>query len=141
MLNVPEIKEVPSDDIIKKLLSPLERDIVDLYLEKVPLEAMSLRLALPQSTIMNILAKPEMQEQLRYLSESMNAIETMRLKGLCERMIGEKVALADEADSELSRKDILEVMKVYNDILSAERKAKEPRKEQNIFIDILNQVM
>jgi hypothetical protein len=128
------------DKAITQLLAPLEQQVVELYLQKLPVDTIALRLALPKSTVMTLLAKPEIQEQLRHLSESMNVIETMRLKGLCERMIEEKISLAEETDQALSKKDLLEVMKVYNEILSAERKAKEPKQEQNIFIDILKQV-
>lgn len=124
-----------------QLFSKTERDIIELSLGNLTVDTIALRLALPKSTILQLLAKPELQDHLRMLSESMNQMETLRLKGLCERMIDEKISEAEDNDTALTKRDILEVVKVYNDILSAERKAKAPKEAENIYVNILNQVM
>lgn len=134
---LPPTTDTPS----LQLFSKTERDLIELALGNMTVETMALRLALPKSTVVQLLARQEVQDHLRMLSESMNQMETMRLKGLCERMIDEKITLAEENDTALSKKDILEIVKVYNDILSAERKSKEPKEQENVYINILNQVM
>lgn len=133
--------EPTTDTPSLQLFSKTERDIIEMSLGNMTIDTIALRLALPKSTVVQLLAKPDIQDHLKMLSESMNQMETMRLKGLCERMIDEKIALAEETDSALTKKDILEVIKVYNDILSAERKSKEPKAEENIYVNILNQVI
>lgn len=141
-LTIPELLPLePIADPSLLTFSKTERDIIELSLEALPIDTIALRMALPKSVVMTILAKAEIQEHLKSLSESMNQMETMRLKGLCERMIEEKVSEAEENDSALTKRDLLEVMKVYNDILAAERKAKAPKAEENIYVNILNQVM
>lgn len=123
------------------LFSKVERDLIELALSNQTVETIALRLALPKSMVLQLLARKEVQEHLKLLSESMNQMETLRIKGLCERMIDEKIALAEETDSALSKKDTLDIIKVYADILAAERKSKAPNPEENIYISILNQVM
>lgn len=141
-LTIPELLPLePITDPSLLTFSKTERGIIELSLEALPIDTIALRMALPKSVVMTILAKPEIQEHLKLLSESMNQMETLRLKGLCERMIEEKVSEAEENDSALTKRDLLEVMKVYNDILVAERKAKAPKAEENIYVNILNQVM
>lgn len=130
-------KDTPS----LQLFSKTERDVIELSLESLTVDVIALRLALPKSAVLQILSKPDIQDHLKMLSESMNQMETMRLKGLCERMIDEKVSEAEENNTALTKRDILEVIKVYNDILSAERKAKAPKEQENVYINILNQVI
>lgn len=142
-LTVPELltPDVSTDTPSLLTFSKLERDIIELSLEALPPDTIALRLALPKSAVMAILAKPDVQEHLKMLSESMNQLETLRLKGLCERMIDEKISQAEENDEALTKRDLLEVMKVYNDILAAERKAKAPKAEENVYVNILNQII
>jgi len=141
-LTIPSLDIEPTMDTPSlQLFSKTERDIIELSLNNLTVDTIALRLAMPKSAILQILAKVNIQDHLRMLSESMNQMETMRLKGLCERMIDEKISEAEESDQALTKKDILEVVKVYNDILSAERKAKAPKEQENIYINILNQVI
>jgi len=141
-LTIPSLDIEPTMDTPSlQLFSKTERDIIELSLSNLTVDTIALRLAIPKSAILQILAKVNIQDHLRMLSESMNQMETMRLKGLCERMIDEKISEAEESDQALTKKDILEVVKVYNDILSAERKAKAPKEQENIYINILNQVI
>lgn len=129
--------EVPSLQLFNKT----ERSVIELSLEGLDINTIALRLALPKSTVASILAKSDVQDHLRELSEAMNQIETMRLKAICERMLDEKLAEAEENGTSLTKRDALEVIKVYHDIVSTERKSKAPKEEQNIYVNILNQVM
>ena len=136
-----EVLEPTTETPSLQLFSKVERDLIELALSNQTVETIALRLAMPKSTVLQLLARKEVQEHLKLLSESMNQMETLRIKGLCERMIDEKIALAEETDSALSKKDTLDIIKVYADILAAERKSKAPVEAENIYINILNSVM
>jgi hypothetical protein len=131
------LEETPS----LQLFSKTERLLIELTLENLTVDVIALRLALPKGTVIALLSKPDIQEHLRVLSEAMNQMETLRLKGLCERMLDEKLSEAEENGTSITKKDALEIVKVYHDIVSAERKSKQPKEEQNIYLNILTQVM
>ena len=124
-----------------QLFTKTERALIELSLEGLDVNTIALRLALPKSTVMALLAKSDVQDHLRELSESVNQMETLRLKAICERMLDEKLSEAEENGTSLTKRDALEVIKVYHDIVSAERKSRQPKEEQNIYVNILNQVM
>jgi len=139
---MPVVAEIAEDiDTGLAVFSAIERKVIELALDTHSPDTIALRLALPVSIVRSILARKDIKEHLQYLSTELNATEVLRLKGLYGKLLDSRLTEADGDLSKLSRRDTLDIMKAYQDLLMAERKSQKPEQEQNIFVNILNQVM
>jgi hypothetical protein len=142
----PEPIALPELDTIEETKSlqvfkPLERQVIELALDALSPDTIALRTALPVSVVRAILARKDVKEHLEFLSTELNAAEVIRLKSLYGKVLDARIEEADGDLSKLSKRDTLDIMKAYQELLVAERKAQKPEQEQNVFINILNQVM
>ena len=140
-LDPPEHKDDLEDTIIPSLalFKPMERKVIELASRSNSLGDISLKLALPLSTVEAILCRKDVQEHLVMLSDAMNQVSMMRLKGILQESIESRIEGTDDM-ADISRKDTLELIKAYADIITSERKLKAPEKEQNIYLNILQSV-
>ena len=133
----PDIKtQLPSLALFPKV----EQDIIEAYLKTPNPDAISLTLAIPKSAILAVLKRKDVREHIESLKEILDNARIDRLKALLEDTIDARL---DEVENlaDLSRKDTLEVIKVYQDLLLTEKKGRKPEAEQNVYVNILNQVI
>ncbi len=130
----------PTDLPSLKLFPKMEQRIMDLYMEDPSLHAIALKCALPVVVVMAVVKRRDVREHLEALIEIRDTARIEKLKLILEGAIEARV---DEVDSlaDVSKKDTLEILKVYSDILATEKKSRKPDAEQNVYVNILNQVM
>ncbi len=133
---LPEVTEQPS----ALLLKPLERAVIEAFLEGSSEADIALRLALPRSTITAILSDKVVQEELRVAQEALNDRRLARISNILDSIVEARVEEFENA-SESSKKDLADLLKIHGDLLIADRKSRKPDAEQNTYINILSQVM
>jgi hypothetical protein len=133
---LPEVTIAPST----KLLDTVHQDILELLVKSVSIPDIALRLRLPESTVRAIAVRKDTQDSLRLLTESMDELRILKLKNWYEGVIDDRIADTDNL-GETTRKDTLEVVKGYQDLLLQEKKQRKPEAEQNIYVNILQQIM
>ena len=133
---LPEVTVQPS----KLLLQESEQSILEFMLKGLSIEDIALRMGMTTAMVRSIVTRKDMQEELRVMTESLDELRISRLKGILESVIDARL---DEVENpgEATKKDLLDVLKVYQDLLSSEKKSRKPTEEQNIYVNILNQVM
>jgi len=142
-LDPPELIELPESIQILpslNLFKPLEQDIIELRVKGSSPADISLRLAIPTSTIIEILKRKDVKEHVEQLLELLDQARIDKLKGWFEEVIDDRISEVDSA-GESTRKDTLEVVKAYADLLTSEKKSRKPQEADNIYVSILNQVM
>ena len=139
---IPEA--IPEDTIATEdklmVFKPMERQVIEHALDGSSPDTIALRLALPVSTVRSILSRKDTKEYLQHLSEELNAMEVMRLKSMYTKLLDARLEEADGDIAKVSRKDTIDIMKAYQELLIAERKSQKPDQEQNIFVSILSQI-
>lgn len=133
------LEDLPKPALTNLLVS-LDQDIVDLALKGYTPEDMALRLALPTSTILATLKRKGIQDAISTSQESLDELRLAKLKTWYGDVLDARIEDAESA-GESTRKDTLEVVKAYGDLLMAEKKNRKPEGEQNIYLNILNSVM
>lgn len=147
LIDAPAVQEDPIEvveyDPKDKLLvfSNTERRIIELALSNNSADTIALKMALPPLAIKKILAREDISGYIRSISEELNAMEVARLKSLYASMIDARVEEGDGDMSKVSKKDTLDIMKAYGELIMSERKTKVEDKENNVFVNILNQIM
>lgn len=130
--HLPEVTEQPS----RLLLQPLEQQVLELVAQNVQVEDIALRLATPVSVIRSVMSKKDFKQELEHLDD----LRAHKLKSLLEGMIDARLE-DNENLGEVSRKDTLDIIKTYSDLLTSERKSRKPEEQQSVYISILNSVM
>lgn len=129
---LPEVTEQPS----RLMLQPIEQQVLELVAQNVQIEDIALRLAAPVSVIRSVMSKKEFKQELEHLDD----LRAHKLKSLLEGMIDARLEDTENL-GEVSRKDTLDIIKTYSDLLTSERKARKPEEQQSVYINILNSVM
>lgn len=129
---LPEVTEQPS----RLLLQPIEQQVLELVAQNVQLQDIALRLAVPVTVIRAIMSKKDFQRELEHIDD----LRAHKLKNILEGIIDARL---DEVENpaEATKKDLVDVIKVYSDLLSSEKKSRKPEEQQSVYINILNQVM
>ena len=125
---------------IVELLPSLEQDIVELVLRGFSPEDISLRLVIPRTTIMATLRRKDIQDAISSTQEILDEVRISKLKNWYGEVLDARIEDAENA-GESTRKDTLDIVKAYGDLLLAEKKGRKPDAEQNIYLNILNKVM
>lgn len=131
--------DTPVPQIIE-LLPSLEQDIVELVLRGVTPEDISLRLVIPKTVVMATLKRKDIQDAISNTQEILDEVRISKLKNWYGEVLDARIEDAENA-GESTRKDTLDVVKAYGDLLLAEKKGRKPEAEQNIYLNILNKVM
>ena len=129
---LPEVTEQPS----RLLLQPIEQQVLELVAQNVQIEDIALRLATPVSVIRSITSKKDFKQELEHLDD----LKSLKLKNILDSIIDARLN-EFENPAEATKKDLVDVIKVYGDLLTSDRKARKPEEQQSVYINILNQVM
>lgn len=132
LLTLPEVTEQPS----RLMLQPIEQQVLELVAQNVQIEDIALRLATPVSVIRSVMSKKDFKQELEHLDD----LRAHKLKSLLEGMIDARLEDTENL-GEVSRKDTLDIIKTYSDLLTSERKSRKPEEQQSVYINILNSVM
>ena len=127
-------------DILKSF-SPLERRMIELTTNGDSLDIVSLKVALPVSVVKTFISRKDVRDHIKSLSESLNEMGLLRIKAIYSKMLDARMDEVDGDMSQLSKKDTLDVIKAYQELIIAERKSMKPETQQNVFVNILNQIM
>jgi hypothetical protein len=133
---LPEVTKQPS----ALLLQPIEQDVIAFSVQGLSVDDIALRLATPKSVIQGILVRKDVQEELRVAIESMNDRRLNRINSIIDTIVDARLE-EYENPSEATKRDLVDILKIQGDLLSAEKKSRKPDAEQNIYVNILNQVM
>jgi len=136
---LPDTSALPVPQLTDLLVS-IDQDIVDMALKGFTPADMALRLVVPQSTILSTLKRKDIQEAISQSQEALDELRLSKLKSWYGDVLDARIEEVENA-GESTRKDTLEVVKAYGDLLIAEKKSRKPEAEQNIYLNILNQVM
>ena len=133
---LPEVTKQPS----ALLLQPMEQDVIAFSVQGLSLDDMALRLATPKSVIQAILSRKGVQEELRVAIEAMNDRRLNRINSILDNIVDARLE-EYENPSEATKRDLVDILKIQGDLLAAEKKSRKLDTEQNVYINILNQVM
>jgi len=123
--------------------SALEKSILEYSLSGTPIGQMSYKLGIPEGHIRTFIRRPKVKEYLKEVREAMVEIDQLMLSDTLRRIVGDRIngMEEDEDFSNLSRKDTLDVIKVFMELNQATAKGQEKAQETNIFTSIYAQVM
>ena len=130
---------IPVEDSLRAF-KPIEQKIIEYTIAGDSADTIALKTALPVSTVHQLRSRSDIKDYIVLLRDSIQENELARLQGLYGKMIDARVDSVDDL-ADLSRKDTLDMMKAYQDLLLASKKLQKPEAEGNIFVNILQQVM
>jgi predicted transcriptional regulator len=119
----------------------VERQILGYILEGVSVEAISLKVGVTPAAIRGFLRKPKVKEYIKELREAAAEIDHMMLTSLTRGIIQQRVEESEGDLSNLTRKDTLDVIKLFSEITSQTLKGAKDEKEQDVFVNIYNQIL
>ena len=132
-------------DSVYSTLAPsaLERSILELSLAGTPIGQMSYKLGIPEGHIRTFIRRPKVKEYLKEVREAMVEIDQLMLSNTLRKIVGDRIDSMEDAQdfSNLSRKDTLDVIKVFMELNQSTAKGQDKEKETNVFTTIYQQVM
>ena len=136
---VMECVETPDGLIV----SSVERQIIEYILTGISIPQIAYKLSVPEGHIRTLIRKPKVKEYLQTLRESLVEVDQLMLTGTLRKMLQSKIDnLEDPNDfSQLTKKDTLDVIKVFLDTNNATIKAQKEDETQSVFVDIYAKVM
>lgn len=122
----------------------LERGILESSLQGLSVSTTSFNLGIPESHVRAYLRRPQVKKYIKELKEAINEIDQMMITGTLRKMVGDRIDKLDEDQdyADLSRKDTLDIIKVFSEISQQVSKGQEKEKEGgNVFQTIYNQIL
>lgn len=142
---LPQVISEALDNTIPHGVAPteLERKILGLLLQGTPLSQIAFNTGLPEAHIRNYVRNPKVKEYLKELKEAMNEIDQLMLVNTMRQMVGDRIEELDEDDSyaSLSRKDTLDIIKVFSDMTNQIAKSTKEEKSNDVFVNIYQQIL
>jgi predicted transcriptional regulator len=148
--NIPSAAESPDKSALEEALATTEstlaptaaeRQILGYILEGVSVESISLKVGVTPAAIRGFLRKPKVKEYIKELREAAAEIDHMMLTSLTRGIIQQRVEESEGDLSNLTRKDTLDVIKLFSEITSQTLKGAKDEKEQDVFVNIYNQIL
>lgn len=150
-LKQPKYELIHSENPLLTPLSLVERQIIDMYSSGYSVKSISLDLGCPQSTIKSILNKPQVREIANSLiMDTGLAIKAERFR-LLNSIIEDKIKVVEERvdedgnytgrPSDLSSRDVVELIKLIDDIGKEKEKKELGTAQGNMYIQLVQGLM
>ena len=140
----PEKTEEPTNLGLPNRLgaTPLELSILEgILLNKTPAQVAT-EVGLPAHSVKAYLSRKDVQEYLAELRDALNLQNQLILQDTLGKILQDRIAHLESEDySELTKKDTLDVIKVFSEVTSAISKSKKDSEQADVFVQIYNQVM
>jgi len=136
---MPKPTDLIVDPIGDICATSVERDIVKMAVKGTSSAQIAHRLQVPEAEIVRYLRRPEVREYLQELREIANEMDQSRLASILRESIDKRVADAEDMGA-ISKKDTLDLIRVYADLINNINKGKKEAEEDNVLIQIYNQV-
>jgi len=147
-LQVPEVILEAMDQTLTVLApTTLEKKILENSLQGISVAQTSYLLGVPESSIRTYLRKPQVKEYMKEIKEVVNEIDQMMITGTLRNILGDRVKEIQPDEngnitySGLTRKDTLDVIKVFSDITNQIAKGSKEEVGDNVFTNIYQQII
>ena len=138
---VEALDTTPSDLVT----SSLEKGILEHALQGINISSTAFSLGIPESYIRTYLRKPKVREYLQELKGVMAEIDQLMLTDTLRKIVGSRIEDMEDDDeasySTLTKKDTLDVIKVFSEMTNNITKGQKEEKETTVFNTIYQQVM
>ncbi len=132
-------------DSVYSTLAPsaIEKSILEYTLSGVPISQIAFKLGIPVGHVRTFIRRPKVKEYLKEVREALVEIDQLMLTDTLRKIVGARIEnLEDPEDfSQLTRKDTLDVIKVFLESNVATAKGQKDAVETNVFTTIYAQVM
>ena len=142
---IPILKENLEYDIPSKTpLTLIERYVAELKLKGFSSKKIAEKIGVPEVVVKRTLNSKKVKEFINQISEEVKATIKADMIALMQRTIEDKIKYIEEKYdgdfSKATRKDLPDLLKMLDDMMKEEEKAKLGT-TQNVFVNILNQVI
>jgi hypothetical protein len=123
----------------------LEKQILELSLQGIAVATIAYKVGVPESYIRNYIRNPKVKEYLKEVKVAMNELDQLMLSSTLRKMVGERIEKIEEDEdasyADLSRRDTLDIIRVFSDITTNIAKSQKEEKETSVFANIYQQII
>jgi len=138
---IEAMDNTPSD----LMLTGIEKSIIEHTLQGLAIPTISYKLGVPESYIRNFIRKPKVKDYLKELKEAINELDQLMISSTLRKMVSSRVERIEEdpeADfGDLSKRDTLDIIRVFSDITNNIAKNQKEDKETSVFANIYQQII
>lgn len=125
-------------------ISPTERGILECALAGNSVNQIAIKLCVPLVTVRTYLRRKAVKEFISEVKTSMNEIDQMMITSVMRKTLGARIDKIEEGSGDYSlitKKDTLDIIKVFSDITNNIHKQQKEEKSDDVFVNIYNQIL
>ena len=117
--------------------------ILENSVQGISIATSAYQIGIPESHVRTYLRGPKVKAYLKEIKEAINEIDQMMITGTLRKIVQARVDNLedDQSYADLSKKDTLDVIKVFSDITNQISKGQVQEKTDDIFVNIYQQII